>query len=59
VAYLAFSVPALAAGYATTLVGLHATIVVYSCLVILVGIAAFSVREIRQAMGRRRVKTAR
>jgi hypothetical protein len=51
VAYLAFSVPALAAGYATTLVGLHATIVVYSCLVILVGLAAFAIQEIRRAKG--------
>jgi hypothetical protein len=45
VASLAFSLPALAAGYATTLVGLHTTVVAYSFLVILIGLAAFFSQE--------------
>jgi MFS family permease len=47
VAYLAFSLPAVAAGYATTLVGLHTTVVVYSIVVIVIGLAAFSIQETR------------
>lgn len=48
VAYLAFSRPASAAGYATTLVGLRATVIAYSFLVILTGLAAFSIQETRR-----------
>jgi MFS family permease len=49
VAFLAFSLPAVAAGYATTLVGLHPTVMVYSIFVILVALTAFALQEIRMA----------
>ncbi len=42
VAYLAFSLPALAAGFASTRIGLSATVVAYACLVIAVGLAALA-----------------
>lgn len=51
-AYLAFSVPALAAGYATTVVGLHSTLVVYSIVVIFIALVALSVQEVRPARQR-------
>nr|WP_245645462.1 MFS transporter [Pseudonocardia acaciae] len=41
VAFLTFSLPAIAAGCAATMVGLWATVVAYSLLVILTGIVAF------------------
>jgi MFS family permease len=47
VAFLAFSVPAVAAGYATTRVGLHPTVVAYSAFVILVGLTAFAIHRRR------------
>jgi hypothetical protein len=47
VAYLSFSVPALAAGRAAALAGLRATVVVYSLVVVIIGLAAFSVHEFR------------
>jgi hypothetical protein len=40
VAYLAFSLPALAAGYLSTRIGLHATVVAYAAVVIVVAVAA-------------------
>jgi MFS family permease len=49
IAYLAFSAPAVAAGYAATHVGLHATVVVYSVAVILIGLATLSARQARPA----------
>jgi hypothetical protein len=49
IAYLAFSLPAVAAGYATTRIGLHPTVVVYSTLVIGIGLAALLIQEIRGA----------
>jgi hypothetical protein len=48
VAYLAFSLPAGAAGYAATLAGLRATVIAYSFLVILTGLAAFLIQETRR-----------
>ena len=55
VAFLAFSLPAVAAGYATTRIGLPATVAVYSVLVIVIAVAAFAVQEARSA---RRGRTA-
>jgi MFS family permease len=49
VAFLAFSLPAVAAGYATTRIGLPATVAVYSVLVIVIAVAAFAVQEARSA----------
>ena len=51
IAYLAFSLPAGAAGYAATRAGLRATVITYAFLVILTGLAAFVIQESR---GRRR-----
>jgi MFS family permease len=48
VAYLAFSLPAGAAGYVTTLIGLRATVIAYSLPVILTGLAAFLIQEMRR-----------
>jgi hypothetical protein len=47
IAYLAFSLPAVAAGYAATSVGLHATTVVYSLGVITFGLIALAAQRIR------------
>ncbi len=52
IAYLAFSVPAVAAGFATTSVGLHATTVVYSVGVVGLGVIALAAQ-------RRRARTTR
>jgi MFS family permease len=57
VAFLAFSLPAVAAGYATTRVGLPATVAIYSVLVIVIAVAAFAVQEARS--GRRGPATPR
>jgi MFS family permease len=46
VAYLAFSVPALAAGYAATRAGLHVTVAVYALLVIGIAVAALAIGEL-------------
>jgi hypothetical protein len=59
VAFLAFSLPAVAAGYGATLVGLRPTVVVYAIFVILVALGAFSIQEyrlrsVRAPAGRRR-----
>ncbi len=45
IAYLAFSLPAIAAGFATTSFGLHATAVVYSVGVVALGLVALAVRR--------------
>jgi hypothetical protein len=49
IAYLAFSLPAVAAGFASTAVGLHATTVVYSLGVIALGLIALAAQGIRSA----------
>jgi MFS family permease len=49
IAYLAFSLPALAAGFASTSVGLHATTVVYSLGVIALGLVALAAQGVRGA----------
>jgi hypothetical protein len=48
IAYLAFSLPAVAAGFATTSVGLHVTTVVYSVGVVALGVIALAAQR-RQA----------
>lgn len=52
VAFLAYSLPAVAAGYATTRVGLHTTVAVYSVLVIFIALAALGIQEIRSSQRR-------
>ncbi len=47
IAYLAFSLPAVAAGFATTSVGLHATTVVYSVGVVALGVIALAAQRRR------------
>ena len=47
IAYLAFSLPAVAAGFATTSFGLHATTVVYSLGVVALGLIALAAQRIR------------
>jgi MFS family permease len=49
IAYLAFSLPAMAAGLATTSVGLHATTVVYSLGVAALGLVALAAQGIRRS----------
>ena len=47
IAYLAFSLPAVAAGYAATSVGLHSTTVIYSLGVIAFGLIALAAQRMR------------
>ena len=47
-AFLTFSLPALAAGYAITHVGLHTTVAAYSILVIGTGLAALAIHLTRR-----------
>jgi MFS family permease len=49
IAYLAFSLPAVAAGFATTSVGLHPTTVVYSLGVVAFGLVALAAQGARSA----------
>jgi MFS family permease len=49
IAYLAFSLPAVAAGFATTVVGLRPTMVVYSLGVVVLGVVALAAQQIRGA----------
>jgi MFS family permease len=49
VAYLAFSVPAIAAGFASTRVGLHATTMVYGVVVGVLCVAALAAQRVRAA----------
>jgi MFS family permease len=49
IAYLAFSLPAVAAGFATSAVGLHATTVVYSLGVVALGLMALAAQRLRSA----------
>jgi MFS family permease len=46
-AYLAFSLPAVAAGFAATSVGLHTTAVVYSSVVVALGLVALAAQRMR------------
>ncbi|WP_225978608.1 MFS transporter [Gandjariella thermophila] len=52
IAYLAFSVPAVAAGLATTAAGLRPTAIVYSLTVIVLGLAALAAHGFRAARAR-------
>jgi hypothetical protein len=54
IAYLAFSLPAVAAGFAATSVGLHVTTVVYSVGVVALGVIALAAqrRRARTTLGR-------
>ncbi len=54
VAYLAFSLPAMAAGYATTHVGLPVTVAAYSLLVIFMGLVTLAAQEINAIVFPRR-----
>ena len=49
IAYLAFSLPAIAAGFATTSFGLHATTVIYGLGVVALGLVALAVQRTRSA----------
>jgi MFS family permease len=49
IAYLAFSLPAVAAGFATTSFGLHPTTVVYSLTVVALGLIALGAQQLRRA----------
>jgi len=49
IAYLAFSLPALAAGYASTRFGLHATTVVYSLGVVATALIALAAQAMRRS----------
>ena len=49
IAYLAFSLPAVAAGFATTSVGLRPTTVVYSLAVVALGLVALAAQRVRAA----------
>ena len=49
IAYLAFSLPAVAAGFASTTAGLHATTVVYSLGVVALGVMALAIQGLRRA----------
>ncbi|HEY1643872.1 MAG TPA: MFS transporter [Streptosporangiaceae bacterium] len=51
VAYLAFSLPALAAGYVSIRAGLRDTVAAYSLLVIVIAAAALAGRELRPVRG--------
>ncbi len=53
IAYLAFSLPALAAGVGTTSFGLHTTTVVYSLGVVALGLLALAIQRLRSAQPRR------
>jgi MFS family permease len=49
IAYLAFSLPALAAGFGSTSFGLHATTVVYSLCVVALGLVALAAQGVHSA----------
>jgi cytochrome bd-type quinol oxidase subunit 1 len=48
IAYVAFSLPAVAAGFATTSFGLHPTTVVYSLTVVALGLIALGAQRLRR-----------
>jgi hypothetical protein len=47
IAYLAFSLPALAAGFGSTRFGLHTTTVVYGLAVVALGLVALAIHQMR------------
>jgi hypothetical protein len=49
IAYLAFSLPAVAAGFASTTFGLHPTTVVYSLGVVSLGLIALAAQRLPSA----------
>jgi len=49
IAYLAFSLPAIAAGYSSTSFGLHATTVVYSLVIVALGLVALAAQGINRS----------
>ena len=49
IAYLAFSLPAVAAGFASTYAGLHATALVYGLAVVALGLTTLAIQRIRSA----------
>ena len=49
IAYVAFSLPAVAAGFATTSFGLHAATVFYSLCVVALGLIALGAQGLRSA----------
>lgn len=51
ISYLAFSLPAVVAGFATTVVGLRSTALVYSVAVIALGLAALAAQRMRARRG--------
>jgi MFS family permease len=51
IAYLAFSLPAVLAGLASTSVGLHTTTVVYSLGVVALGLMTLGIQRVRSAAG--------
>ncbi|HVS50541.1 MAG TPA: MFS transporter [Candidatus Dormibacteraeota bacterium] len=57
IAYLAFSLPALAAGFATTSFGLHPTTVVYSLAVVALGLVALAAQGITRTAGAKRAES--
>jgi hypothetical protein len=57
IAYLAFSLPAVAAGFAATSFGLHATAVVYSLGVVALGLLALAAQALRSTRQRTPVST--
>ena len=57
IAYLAFSLPAVAAGFAATSFGLHATAVVYSLGVVALGLIALAAQAMRSTRQRTPVST--
>jgi MFS family permease len=57
IAYLAFSLPALAAGFATTSFGLHPTTVVYSLAVVALGLVALAAQAATRTDGAKRAKS--
>ena len=52
IAYLAFSVPTVLAGLATTAFGLHTTAVVYGLVVVVLGLVALVAQQIRSSRAR-------
>ncbi len=57
IAYLAFSLPALAAGFATTSFGLHPTTVVYSLAVVALSLVALVAQGITRTTGAKRAES--
>jgi MFS family permease len=58
IAYLAFSLPAVLAGFASTYAGLHATALVYGLGVVALSLAALAAQRVRAARAEQSVVTA-